>query len=496
MKWLVPIDNDQYEQYTNPIRNAYTLAYNRGSIDRYRSRTEVTEEDLWTAFSWLGLAHYKDGIKTPHSGRFHYKQKAVQRGVTAEEAVNALKDLVTYTGDWGCSDMNILSINTATNAEGATALKTYIESEGTYEELNVRPMITVNTNHKIHIYRRIVNEDTPQYLRNYIVLNNQDTAEIVFKISAAILLTEAFFEEDTKPIADMYLAGNGKALNEYMDTKYKEYTATAKKRQKAEALELLADNISKTETEKFQKRISDAEENVAYTESKLQEAYHVLNKAKADCLLFITTNTNEAAAELKAFIESCVDTVTYIKTSTDGKYLDIVYRTPLMYYEAEKMQMYFNATRPNSVLRASEEIQQLLKDVFINQTHEILIESGVRFNLRDADVQYVDPVILENIEGTTVGIPNPHHKYYNCWGDNRSKIIRALENKRYTEAVLQAFAAMAGLNLTDTAVVDRMITEELNGYARTKYIKVKETNEVLTLEEYKERLANASSETN
>lgn len=96
------------------------------------------------------------------------------------------------------------------------------------------------------------------------------------------------------------------------------------------------------------------------------------------------------------------------------------------------------------------------------------------------------------------GIPNPHHKYYNCWGDNQSNIVRALVDKDYITAITTAFAATSGLNISDTAVMEKFVNDELPyRYSDTPCLKNTATGELITINTYKRRFEdNASNETN
>lgn len=139
--------------------------------------------------------------------------------------------------------------------------------------------------------------------------------------------------------------------------------------------------------------------------------------------------------------------------------------------------------------------QQLLKDIFINGSHTLMIQSGVTFNLNQPAVAFVNPLSVLNVMSVRElnGMYNPHHYYYNCWGDNQSIIVRALSDHDYITAILQAFAAIAGINVTDTAVVNKFVERAIPEFRDTPCIRVNETDEIITFTEYSRRLTERAS---
>ena len=127
-----------------------------------------------------------------------------------------------------------------------------------------------------------------------------------------------------------------------------------------------------------------------------------------------------------------------------------------------------------------------------------MMQSGVVLNLRSYEVGFTNPLGLLNVMGVRdlKGMFNPHHYYYNCWGDNQSLITRALSEHDYITAILQAFAAIAGINVTDTAVITQFVEREIPEFRNTPCIKVNTTNELITFTEYSRRFTENASNPN
>ena len=81
----------------NELASADSLSRRRMSIDRYRSRTEVTNEHINAAYAWLRLPAIGDTglINHDYYDAFTiYKTIAVPRGVVEEEASRNVRNAI------------------------------------------------------------------------------------------------------------------------------------------------------------------------------------------------------------------------------------------------------------------------------------------------------------------------------------------------------------------------------------------------------------------
>ena len=69
--------------------------------------------------------------------------------------------------------------------------------------------------------------------------------------------------------------------------------------------------------------------------------------------------------------------------------------------------------------------------------------------VNDADYTYENYADMNLL---TSGIPNPHHAFYNCWGDNKTPILKYLANNDLYEAIQQIISAVSTINIVDNAV--------------------------------------------
>lgn len=486
--WLTPVETPAPNQLTQ----AETSLRRRMRINRYRSRTEVTNEHIMAAFSWLKLPVLTDEgtLETTDPGNIYYGTFSVPRGVPDEQALRNAQDTITGVTAANYSHA-FVTFNTASAANGSAAVKQWLDECMDYAELPVRPMLTTTPNHKIHVYVNNVTDN-----KMFVILNNVDTPAFIFKLGAALLTTYQKFGNKTNEIAEKYLTGDGTEVYRTIHEYYAEYEAHAQERVLLEALNTMTTAIYENRERDLIRLIEDTQRSIDDMYRRISEYTERLNTHKANYLLFKLTDEDARVQELKTFLRNSYANITGLRAERGA--IHIAYKTPLVFFEPDAMQRYFDSTRPNVVNGAPNWVQQLLKDLFINRTKQLLIETGAIISIENPQINYRNPASIRTdvyAPREFSGIPNPHHHYYNCWGDNKPNILRALEEHDYVLAITQVFAAMGGLNLTDTPVMEKFIRNELREYKETPCIKDIATGEVITMNEF-ERRYNASTQTN
>ena len=297
------------------------------------------------------------------------------------------------------------------------------------------------------------------------ILNNVDTPAFIFKLGAALLTTYQKFRDKTNGIAEKYLTGDGTEVYRIVHEYYAEYEAHAQERVLLEALNTMTTAIYENRERDLIRLIEDTQRSIDDMYRRIAEYSERLNTHKANYLLFKLTDEDARVQELKTFLRNSYANITGLRAERGA--IHIAYKTPLVFFEPDAMQRYFDSTRTNVVNGAPNWVQQLLKDLFINRTKQLLIETGAIISIENPQINYRNPASIRTdvyAPREFSGIPNPHHHYYNCWGDNKPNILRALEEHDYVLAITQVFAAMGGLNLTDTPVMEKFIRNELREY--------------------------------
>lgn len=486
MEWLYSTTVDTTELVSARNRTARRLM-----LDRYRSRTNVTSDHINTAYTWIALNKIEGDEIVDTNTNLCYMTRALMRGIETDEALTTARTIL-YSAEETRYKYHVLTFNTATNAAAADALQSQLSTDNTYTELNVRALVTTTPNHKVRIYKKLLRNERTLY----VVLNNLDTPEVVFKIATAILLDTNKFGETTVALAEGYLAGDGDKVNAVMTQYYAEYNNTKQERALNAAINNLAAALTQSREREYTDKIDTAQHELDNLYDLIVSYTKALNDRKAEYLLYKLTDEDTKIADLKQFLNASKDKLTYVNYTAGT--LTLVYTTPLLYFESQSMQRYFDSNRANTVNNAPADVQQLLKDVFINNTHTLMMQSGVSLNLTRPRVSFINPLEVSNAMSVSElhGLYNPHHYYYNCWGDNQSLIIRALTNHDYITAILQAFAAIAGINVVDTAVLTRFVEHEIPEFRNTPCIRVNDTAEIITFTEYSRRLTEHASNPN
>ena len=490
MEWITPIT------ITAPpeLNKAEHANRRRMDIIRYRSRTEVTDAHINTAYNWLRLPVIIDNELDPNNANQTasalYRTSPITRGVSEEEAYNTFTN--TVQSILGCSyTFNIMMFNTGTAAAATVYIKHKLDEDTEWNAIDVSALVTSAANHKVYMYKRVT-----AYTTNYIILNNLDTPSVVFKLAAAIMLDQNTFNEHTQEFAEAWMSGNGDTVCNLIRNYYKDIKAIQRQKQRTESIENLCKAITVDRSSEFEYRMNDINDRIQSLISEINRQAQELNKIKGEYLLYTLEDSSEKLNELKTFFGSCDNRLSYLKFEENSFY--IVYHTKLMYFEPQLLKRYFESTRGNCVTNAPAYYQQLLKDIFIDNKYYLHIESGAAINTTANNVRYADP--MNFINDVTYpdfqGIPNPHHKYYNCWGDNLPNITRALVDKDYITAISTIFAAISGLNISDTAVMEKFICRELNDYQNVNCLESKETGEMISISTYIRRYEDASDEAN
>ena len=76
--------------------------------------------------------------------------------------------------------------------------------------------------------------------------------------------------------------------------------------------------------------------------------------------------------------------------------------------------------------------------------------------------------------------PNTHWYFYNCFGNNKAPIMKALKESDYLSAIMLTITAAQGLNIYDVTVLSRLYTKITDTYEYTPIFYNKTTNKFIT----------------
>ena len=463
---------------------AIRTAHRRTNLNVYRSRLNFDNEFIYTAFSWLWLPIITDNTVRDTNTSFRFTTQALTRGDAAQATDEAYR---VYTNLCNIDGYSLTIFNSVNNSQAAIMLTERFLQEERLQQLNVRPVITLNVNHSIKMFT--------DNAGRYFVISNQYTHELMFKLSAVMLNAYTPFDEEYRSaLAQAYLSGAADNVINAIGNRYADIARLRQETRMVQAIENLTLNLDAGELQSIENNIRDKEEVIRRAYAQIDQLYANLRELQAQYVLKLTEDVSDAEEQLKTFLMSSRNHFRYIEYNTRRKQLNFVYETALIYFDQSAYDIYARSTRPNMVTNAAPALRSLLDDIFVTHMIKMHFVSGVQLNMETGDIRYLDP--YSTPDTVVDGLSNPHHKHFNCFGDNVSQLRQAIRNKDYVSAILQAESAIAGINIADATVFRRFIEDDLTYSTAIPCLEVAATGERITIEEYIRRYNNAPDQTN
>ena len=463
---------------------AIRTAHRRTNLNVYRSRLNFDNEFIYTAFSWLWLPIITDNTVRDTNTSFRFTTQALTRGDAAQATDEAYR---VYTNICNIDGYSLTIFNSVNNSQAAIMLTERLLQEERLQQLNVRPVITLNVNHSIKMFT--------DNAGRYFVISNQYTHELMFKLSAVMLNAYTPFDEEYRnALAQAYLSGAADNVINAIGNRYADIIRLRQETRMVQAIENLTLNLDSGELQRIENNIRDQEEAIRQAYAQIDQMYTHLREFQAQYLLKLTEDVTAAEEQLKTFLMSSRNHFRYIEYNARRKQLNFVYETALIYFDQGAYDIYARSTRPNMVTNAAPALRSLLDDIFVTHMIKMHFVSGVQLNMETGDIRYLDP--YSTPDTVVDGLSNPHHKHFNCFGDNVSQLRQAIRNKDYVSAILQAESAIAGINIADATVFRRFVEEDLTYNSAIPCLEVAATGERMTIEEYIRRYNNAPDQTN
>lgn len=490
----------RYATNLSPIfQTACARACNRVSSILYKSRIPFTVYDVQDAFSWLMFPIYEGATEVQYEidTQVRVKSYVLPKDVPIEETTNQFVNNYIVGDSRNRSRRHVIIINTSTNKAleeqicaklDALTQRERVPRESYYQISTIPvPALTLTPIHRVRCYDKVyINTENEIFVTN-IILTNLYGTEICSRISAALLAQcsryKNFINDDElfATLVKGYAEADAEIINncvhQIYDAKLNELNAA----RMAEAIKTITTLATKDVLSSAERAVNEASRNLNNYEEEYKNALNKLRSAQLNLLEAMTLGTTEREQQVKDFLTSISPNITYLQKGEQNNIL-LSYKTPLLYFEPKHMELMLNSDRTNPCNSTHPAIRNLLKEVFMDKTYQLIFDTGVDIDLRYNDIYFWTPptnVVLQ-------GIPNPHHKYYNCWGDNKPYIKKALVSHDVVAAITQIIAAFSGMNLTDTAVVRRFVEEELmtDSYRRIPCLKNLATGELLNIEQY------------
>ena len=188
------------------------------------------------------------------------------------------------------------------------------------------------------------------------------------------------------------------------------------------------------------------------------------------------------------------ENILFFEISEGSKEVNLVVRQPLLFFEDEEWEICGSNLLEECRTDYDEKTAAIMDAIFTRKA-QLTFEQGFCFTCKSPGYNIISDYEAIYKDRYKYGIPNPHMREYDCWGDNKAKITNFLDEKKYDLAYTQIISAIAGINITDGAVMDKFM-EYLNSsvYNNSYCITDMETGEVMTLKEAKDYYGGKANE--
>lgn len=325
-----------------------------------------------------------------------------------------------------------------------TELGRYSSEHPTGDMLSLSVGFKEDRYHRVRIYKTLG--------ATYVFTNHRMSAQFVRRLYAVVpVLFDDVFPADNELAVNVFRNIMGtcegwlETIKAWVDENLDEDKITADeiRRVFGEALRAQKSTVNNTIT-----RLRRDLENALVTYTRTLKDLEAQNTLYQN--LYDSTAATEMMDEFLNFIvekekESC-------KLTKVGNRLRLDIVAPLTNY---------SVAEANNIIRRQIDdptLKQLMQDIFVEQKYTLYMSTSMYWDIM-ACYQGNNPIQAER-HGTycTKGVPNPHHYYFSCYGDNTPATVKAMQNGQYIAAYLQLKASVGSFNWTDGPVAGSFLS--------------------------------------
>ena len=317
------------------------------------------------------------------------------------------------------------------------------------EQLNVSLYLKETPKHRVRVYSNA---------QHIVVFTNKpifdpfesDYTSLVRKLYAAIPL---IMQWDTETIGSELLKSLGAEDHTvYWETlcRFVEQNDFLKNLKYAPLYELF-DNISRLRSAPLQQKLTSKENDIRSYESALESYY----RERAQLLGELAQIENEKSSYDKDAVRLLVDKNIVHGLHTDqivngrGK-LYFLCSAQLTAYDKRAAKSYING----SCFEAGSMLQKFYQHIFLDE--ELILQFSEEVVLDFANKTVAAGQNCANrLTDFNNTIPNPHHWYFNCWGNYKTQLMRMIADCNLEGAFYTIKNAIGSINFTDGAVLGR-----------------------------------------
>ena len=252
---------------------------------------------------------------------------------------------------------------------------------------------------------------------------------------------------------------------------------TAQNTAKAQEIKAVTDRLTG-----YNRNLQSYEENYRRTLDAIQQEEMHLTTLK--------TMPDADIEPLKNALERCQN-VQLADVTNDGCMI-LHIKTPISNYRRADVEMWYKHPESvNSVTRRPA-VAKVLKELFLDNPdkYQLLVETRVSVPIAAGRNWNRTQQVNE--------MANPHIKYFNCFRQSQLEADKALAKRDYDTAIAIIISACSTITFTDSTVVSRMVdcmSDMMATNNQERCIKILETGECVTLNEFQNRINNTEEVT-
>lgn len=205
--------------------------------------------------------------------------------------------------------------------------------------------------------------------------------------------------------------------------------------------------------EKLSNEMSEAKETLA---KNLKEADSLIKTIREnEHTLFLLENTPTYSPEIDQLVNLFQSSEELTLNQIQNAILRFTVTVPLDFYDTEQFKIaYFE---PNSFVHAKgRNLAELLFAVFVQNRFQINTTASFSYNLIEQTIS-TELKRVYSEDYLQYAIPQPHHYYAACIGDNERIIKKMLGAGHVCGAILQCVDSVKNLRFTDTPVAKKFV---------------------------------------
>lgn len=202
-------------------------------------------------------------------------------------------------------------------------------------------------------------------------------------------------------------------------------------------------------------RIYTAQNDYSRLTHQAEEAlstYEAALKKRHECEILINhykEGTNDVIEELNLI--SKMKGVYDVDQNNNGRGLRIIYRVPLDYFDVDEAECAIKNVQ-------DENVKRFITDIFIEQKYKLYVRVDSYFSYSQEDMNSMrngfGQIDLDSCNQINA-LFNPHYQFFNCLGDYKSKLIKAMTDQDLTLFINIGLAAARSMNFGDGSVCNR-----------------------------------------